>query len=80
MIDREMVNAIPAWKDGVRDRGEGREATVFHLPPAMPSIVEPPVVMMRDKRKAALAANADEFACQDQVAADAQVVRPDQRV
>ena len=71
------VMDVRAGDDGERrDLGERTRAGALDLGPALPAIVEPPVMMMRDQGYAMAGARAAQFGGEDEVAGDAEVMRP----
>lgn len=80
LIDRYVAQILERRKNGPSDTGQRSETATPHLRPARPAAIEPPVVMVCNEWNAALRAKARQFSRQEQIPANAEVVRPDKCV
>lgn len=61
VIDGRVKDVILLREHGLRSVGQRADAKAAHLRPAHPAVVEPPVVMVRDKRNTARGTSAGEL-------------------
>ena len=79
-VDGRMDDVARCGKHRLRDGAQRPEAATAQLGPALPAALEPPVVLVRNERDAARFADANEFARKQEIAAEAEVMRPDQTI
>ncbi len=67
MVDREVTNIRIDAEKWFWRRTPAWETRSFHLRPAPPAVVEPPIVMMRNERNAALVTGPHKFSRQERL-------------
>src|SRR5439155_1766514 len=80
LIDGNVAHLSGRRKNRPGRRSQGAETGPTHLQPPQPAIVKPPVVMMRNQGDALPNTDARQLAREQKVAADAEVVRPDETI
>src|SRR5437867_8369489 len=75
-----MMDVRGPGKQRLRDRGQRAKTQAAELRPAQPAVFKPPVVMVANQPDAPGGAGTHELPREQQIASDAQVVRPNQRV
>lgn len=79
-VDGRVMNIFLFWKHGQRGRLKVAKSERSHFRPARPAVIEPPIMMMAHERDAASGTSGGEFAREEQVASDAEIVCPDDTV
>ncbi|OQB91272.1 MAG: hypothetical protein BWX84_01457 [Verrucomicrobia bacterium ADurb.Bin118] len=75
-----MPHVRRGTKDHLRHLAQGTKSGAAGFGPALPAVVEPPIVMMQHQRQVAGGALPDQLPGQQEIAAETLVVRPDQAI
>src|SRR6185295_4429841 len=78
LINRDVLRLACGWEQRFAHSAQRAEARTAHFRPALPPVIKPPVVVMRNHRDLALFAGVDEFPGKDQVSPHARIVSPNE--